>query len=65
MEVRAIVPLRQIEYGVYGDLIILYPKPIFYLLKGGLNLLGEAVRIRLQGSQGWGMLGLLFGLWGL
>ena len=32
---RAIVPLKQIEYGVYGDLIAIYPKGIFYLLKGG------------------------------
>ena len=22
-----IVPVKQIEYGVYGDLIIVYPKP--------------------------------------
>ena len=22
-----IVPLKQIEYGVYGDLVIMYPKP--------------------------------------
>ena len=27
------VPLKQIEYGVYGDLNIIYPKAIFYLLK--------------------------------
>ena len=24
---RSIVPLKKIEYGVYGDLIIIYPKP--------------------------------------
>ena len=29
----SIAPLKEIEYGVYGDLIIVY-KAIFYLLKG-------------------------------
>ena len=30
-----IVPLKYIEYGVYGDLIIIYPKPYsMYLIKG-------------------------------
>ena len=24
---RNIVPLNRIEYGVYGDLILIYPKP--------------------------------------
>ena len=33
-----IVPLKQIEYGIYGDLIIMYPKAIFYLLKGGYRV---------------------------
>ena len=32
-----IVPLKYIEYGVYGDLII--PKAIFYLLKGDYNIM--------------------------
>ena len=30
---RVIVPLMLIGYGISGDLIFLYPKPIFYLLK--------------------------------
>ena len=29
-----IAPLKKIEYGVYGDLIMNIPKAIFYLLKG-------------------------------
>ena len=29
-----IVPVKQIEYGVYGDLIILYPKPYSIYLRG-------------------------------
>ena len=29
-----IVPLKQIEYGVYGDLIIIYPKPYSIYLRG-------------------------------
>ena len=29
-----IVPLKQIENGVYGDLTYSIPKAIFYLLKG-------------------------------
>ena len=29
-----IVPLTWIEYGVYGDLIIIDPKAIIYLLNG-------------------------------
>ena len=31
---RGLVSLKQIDYGVYGDLIIISPKAIFYLLKG-------------------------------
>ena len=36
---RAIVPLKQTEYGVYGDLIIIYPgpKPYSIYLKGDSN----------------------------
>ena len=31
-----IVPLQWIEYGVYGDLIIIYPKPdSIYIIPGG------------------------------
>ena len=29
-----IVPLKQVEYGVYGDLIIIRPKPYSIYLKG-------------------------------
>ena len=32
----SIVPLKQIEYGVYGDLIIRYPKPYSIYLRGTL-----------------------------
>ena len=34
----AIVPLEQIEYGVYGDLIIIYLKPYSIYLRGTLPL---------------------------
>ena len=29
-----IVPLKQIDYGVYGDLILIYPKPYSIYLRG-------------------------------
>ena len=37
------VPLKQIEYGVYGDLIIIYPKP---LLKGDYITFGSGAEAR-------------------
>ena len=30
----SIAPLKYIEYGVYGDLIIIYPKPFSIYLRG-------------------------------
>ena len=30
----SLLPLKWIEYGVYGDLVIFFPQAIFYLLKG-------------------------------
>ena len=36
----AIVPLRYIEYGVYGDLIIRYPKPYSIYLRGTMRSSG-------------------------
>ena len=35
------VPLKQIEYGVYGDLINIYPKPYSISLRGTICLFGE------------------------
>ena len=32
------ITFKQIEYGVYGDVIIICPKVIVYLLKGDNNL---------------------------
>ena len=32
------------EYRVYGDLTIVYPKPFFYLLKGDNRALGLGLR---------------------
>ena len=32
-----IVPLKKIEYGVYGDLLVLYPKPYSIYLRGTIN----------------------------
>ena len=34
-DLRCIVPLKKIEYGVNGDFTITYPKPMFYLLNKG------------------------------
>ena len=33
-----LVPLKEIEYGVYGDLTIIYPKPYSIYLRGSINL---------------------------
>ena len=33
-----IVPLKYIEYGVYGDVIITYPKPYSIYLRGTIRL---------------------------
>ena len=37
-----IVPLKQIEYGVYGNLIMIYPKP-YYIYLGDYRFQGESV----------------------
>ena len=34
----SIVPLKWIEYGVYGDLVIMYPKPYSIYLRGTITL---------------------------
>ena len=31
---RVRVPLRELEYGVYGDLIMVYPKPYSIYVRG-------------------------------
>ena len=50
------VPLKYIEYGVYGDLTIIYPKAIFYLLKGDCRLkVGYTVRAPEAWVQDWGL----------
>ena len=36
--VNYIVHLKWIEYGVYGDLSIIYPKPHFIYLRGTISL---------------------------
>ena len=33
-----IIPLKKIEYGVYGGLIIIYPKPYYIYLRGTIYL---------------------------
>ena len=38
MYVYLIVPLELIEYGVYGDLTIIYPKPHSIHLRGTISL---------------------------
>ena len=37
LNLEAIVPLNYIEYGVYGDLIMMYPKPYSIYLRGTIN----------------------------
>ena len=34
-----IFPLKKIEYGVYGELIIIYPKPYSIYLRGTIGTL--------------------------
>ena len=34
LEIQVIVPLQKIEYGVYGDVIIIHPKPFSIYLRG-------------------------------
>ena len=41
---RVTVPLKQIEYGVYGDLIIICPKPYSIYLPGDCR--GQGLRLR-------------------
>ena len=36
-KVRFIVPLKQIDYGVYGDLITIYPKPYSIYFRGTIS----------------------------
>ena len=36
-EWRAIVPLKWIEYGVYGDLFIIYTKPYSIYFNGAMT----------------------------
>ena len=38
-ELDPTVPLKYIEHGVYGDLIIIYPEPISIYLKGTIVVL--------------------------
>ena len=41
----SIVPLKEIEYGLYGDPIIIYPEPYSIYLRGDyMNVLGKSPR---------------------
>ena len=40
------VPPKYIEYGVYGDRIIMYPKPYFIHLRGTVRYLGSGKLFR-------------------
>ena len=42
------VPLKQIEFGVYGELIIRYPKPYSIYLRGAYR----CTAAEFQGSEG-------------
>ena len=60
------VPLKQIEYGVYEDLIIIHPKAIFYLPKGDCRMrwLTLTPTLRCLGaSTGMEFMRLGFGRW--
>ena len=52
----SIVPLKQIEYGVYADLIIIYPKPYSIYLE---VTVGFVVYTALH--QAWGIQGIYGG----
>ena len=43
-----IFSLKQIEYGVYGDLLIIYPKPYSIYLRGTITLNPELNPLRIQ-----------------
>ena len=43
LDLGLIVPLKQIESGVYGDLFLLLVNSIMYLLKGGCRDVGFRV----------------------
>ena len=40
-----IVPLKQIEHGVSGDLIVIYPKPYCIYLRGTIGFRASALRL--------------------
>ena len=42
-----IIPLKYIEYGVYGDLVILYPQPYSIYLRGTTD---SSQKMRLSGT---------------
>ena len=37
-----IVPLKEIEYGVYGDPMLMYPKPYSIYLRGPIGFTSKA-----------------------
>ena len=41
MRMKYRVPLTQIEYGVYGDLTIVYPKPDSICLRGTIQSIAK------------------------
>ena len=51
METGVIVPLKSIEYRVYGDLIMTYPKPYSIYLRETIEFRGAGV------SQNWAPVG--------
>ena len=53
-ECKVYSPLsKSIEYGVYGHLLIIYPKAIFYLLKGTVRLRLGNWKLTLGGSASY------------
>ena len=46
-----IVSLKGIEYGVYGDLFIIYPKPYSIYLRGTIGLLFRFRALALLGAR--------------
>ena len=50
---RVIVPLKWIEYGVYGSLVIIFPKPYSIFLRGlyvfkGCSVFFESLGLRFR-----------------
>ena len=46
IQLGLIVPLKQIEHGVYEDLVIIYPKQYSIYLRGTITLYSRILRLK-------------------